>query len=373
VFQTESLPQIYTPAVAYKDIASGILAISVSRSPRDYVIWFRPEVVQTVKWAGDPVKAMNMEDGEVRLSPRKSFAIWEQQMRLRSEPWTNVDIRTAEALRASLHEVVLLRLDQLSREREQARIRQEMLLSELDRRIKQWEVTAEELKAEGDRRAVVEAELSQVLRRTVIDQENERQRIARELHDSLGQYLTIMQLDLDEIARHSGVPEKVREGVSKLKVLASDVGHEVNRLAWEIRPTSLDDLGLQTAVQQFLEEWGERSGIAIDLHLTLNSRRLLPNVETTLYRILQEAVTNVVKHSDATRAGIILEANENEVLLIVEDDGRGFAWGDDSAPSSSSGRLGLIGIRERLALINGKLEIETERGRGTTLIIRAPL
>lgn len=372
VYHTDALPLVHPPAMAFKDKASGILALSVSRVPRDYVIWFRPEIIQTVRWAGDPdKKIMTATADGPRLSPRKSFAAWEEQMRFHSAPWSNVDVQTAEALRVSLHEVVLQRIDQIAREKEAARQRQEALLAELDKRIQQWEATAEALRIEGDRRAIVEAELSEVLRQTVIDQENERQRIARELHDSLGQYLTIMQLEFDEIARGSGSAEKVRSGVSRLKELASSVGNEINRLAWEIRPTSLDDLGLQTAVEQLLEEWQARSGLAFDLQLMLDNRRLPPTVETTLYRVLQEAINNVVKHADARRVGIILEVSGNEVSLIVEDDGKGFVWEDQASPPSS--RLGLLGIRERLALVGGRLEIETGQGRGTTLIVHAPL
>lgn len=373
VYHTDALPHVYPPAIAFKDAASGILALSVSRTPRDYVIWFRPEIIQTVTWAGKPGKSVTQTEDGPRLSPRRSFAAWEELMQWRSAPWSNVDIQTAQTLRVSLLEVVLLRMDQIAREKEAARARQEKLLAELDNRIQQWEATARELKLEGDRRAVVEAELSQVLRRTVVDQEHERQRIARELHDSLGQYLTIMQLDLDEIARRSSSAEHVRSGVSRLKELASSVGHEINRLAWEIRPTSLDDLGLQTAVQQFLEEWSERSGLKFDLHLMLNNRRLSPKVETTLYRVLQEAITNVVKRAEASRVGIILEATATEVRLIVEDNGKGFTWVDAEEATSPSARLGLLGIRERLTLIKGNLEFESGQGHGTTLIVHAPM
>jgi two-component system, chemotaxis family, sensor kinase Cph1 len=373
VYHTDALSHVYPPAIDFKDVASGILALSVSREPRDYVIWFRPEIIQTVTWAGNPRKSVTQTDHGPRLSPRRSFAAWQEQMRQRSEPWSNVDIQTAQTLRVSLLEVVLLRLDQIAREKEAARARQEELLAELDARILQWEATAGELKREGDRRAVVEAELSQVLRRTVIDQENERRRIARELHDSLGQLLTIMQMDLDDVARRSSSVEQVRLGVTRLKQLAASVGHEINRLASEIRPTSLDDLGLQTAMQQFLEEWSERSGLALDLHLMLDNRRLSPEVETTLYRVLQEAITNVVKHAEATKVGIILEANDKEVRLIVEDNGKGFDWEEVEVEASPSVHLGLLGIRERLALIHGHLEIEAVRGGGTTLIVRAPL
>jgi signal transduction histidine kinase len=270
-------------------------------------------------------------------------------------------------------EIVLERTDQLARERERARIQQEALLAELDNRIIQWEKIAQELKRESDRRAVVEAELSQVLRRTVLEQEAERQRIARELHDSLGQYLTVMGLDLDGIGRDTEASASIRQRVEKLKTLTADIGQEVNHLAWEIRPTALDDLGLQKAFQQFLEEWAERSTLKFDVHLALNNRRLPPAIETALYRVLQEAIRNVVKHARARRVGVILEASEREVRLIVEDDGKGFAWDTEEGAAGPSSRLGLLGVRERLALVGGLLEVETSPGSGTTLLIHVPL
>jgi light-regulated signal transduction histidine kinase (bacteriophytochrome) len=372
VFETDRLSQLYPPAKSYPDKASGILALSVSRSPRDYVIWFRPEVAQTITWAGDPEKAIETEKSS-RLSPRKSFAAWTQQVRWRSEPWSGFDVRTAQSLRLSLLEIVLEHTDQLARERERARIQQQALLVELDNRIAQWEATAQDLKRESDRRAVVEAELSQVLRRTVLDQEAERQRIARELHDSLGQYLTVMRLDLDSIGREAEAGVSIRPRVEKLKDLTTDIGQEVNQLAWEIRPTALDDLGLQKALQQFLEEWAERSTMKFDIHLALSDRRLQPAIETALYRVLQEAIRNVVKHADAKKVGVILEATSTEVCLIVEDDGKGFVWDRVAGDAAAAPRLGLLGIRERLALVGGMLEVETAPGSGTTLLIHVPI
>jgi signal transduction histidine kinase len=330
-------------------------------------------MIRTVTWAGNPDKPVENERDGIRLSPRHSFAAWRKEMRLQSKPWGSVDVQTAQSLRISLLEVVLRRIDQVAREREKARIRQESLMAELDQRIRQWEATAEELKREGDRRAVVEAQLSMVLRRTVVEQEEERRRIARELHDSLGQYLTIMQIDLDGIGRHAEASTDIQQRVAKLKALTADVGHEVNRLAWEVRPTALDDLGLQTAVQQFLEEWSETSKLAFDLHLTLSGRRLPPAIETVLYRTLQEAITNVVKHADATRVGIILESTDKEARLIVEDDGKGFHWDEVENSTVPNMRLGILGIRERLSLVGGSLEIETAPGQGTTIIIHVPI
>lgn len=368
VIHTDRLPAIYPPAAAFADVASGLLALSVSRSPRDYVIWFKPEVIRTVHWAGDPRKPQ-----DERISPRKSFAAWKETVRQRSEPWSALDIRTAQSARLSLLEIVLEHTDQLAREREQARIQQAALLSQLDDRIAQWERTARELQHESERRAVVEAELSQVLRRTVLEQEAERQRIARELHDSLGQYLTVMRLDLDGIGRDSDASQSIRQRVERLKSLTTEVGQEVHQLAWEIRPTALDDLGLQKAFQQFLEEWAERSTLKFDIHLTLNDRRLPAAVETVLYRVLQEAIRNVVKHANASKVGVILEASATEVRLIVEDDGSGFVWETPGGGGAAPPRLGLIGVRERLALVGGLLEVETAPGAGTTLLIHVPL
>ena len=245
-------------------------------------------------------------------------------------------------------------------------------LAGLDHLVVQWRSVAADLKVETERRAQAEAELSEVLRRTVLEQEAERQRIARELHDSLGQSLTLLQLGLDGLGRSEPV---VAAPVAALKRIADGLGREINRLAWEIRPTALDDLGLPTAIRHLLDTWADRSQLTFDLHLMLEERRLPAAVETTLYRVLQEAVTNVARHAGAGRVGIILEASEQEVRLIVEDDGRGFTWeagrpGEHAAPSC---RLGLLGMRERLSLVGGTLEVETSPGRGTTLFTRVPL
>jgi light-regulated signal transduction histidine kinase (bacteriophytochrome) len=372
VFHTDRLSADIAKAAGYANVASGLLAISVSRSPRDYVMWFRPEIVRTVTWAGNPDKRLDLSPDGLRLSPRKSFAQWRQSVRLQSAPWSNTDVKTAEALRVSLLEVVLEHIDQLARQRQRAKVQQDALIAQLDDRIREWEVTARELKHEGDRRALLEAELAQVLRRTVTEQEAERQRIARELHDSLGQYLTVMRLDLDSIGHDADASAAVLQRVARLKHLTAEAGQEVSKLAWEIRPTALDDLGLQTAFEQFLEEWGERTKLQFDLLLTLSDRRLPPTIEIALYRVLQEAITNVVKHAGASRVGVILEATATEVRLIVEDDGGGFQIDEGQFDGKPPARLGLLGIRERLSLVGGVLEIESSPA-GTTLLIHVPL
>jgi PAS domain S-box-containing protein len=237
----------------------------------------------------------------------------------------------------------------------------------------QWQAVAAELRKETERRARLECELSQVLRSTVEDQEAERQRIARELHDSLGQTLTILKLGLDEFGRALPDGGKVKEQLADLKALADEVGSEVNRLAWEIRPNALDDLGLEIAIRHLVETWSERLNLRFELRLALNGRRLNPQVETTLYRVLQEAITNIARHANASRVAVLLEASEKEVSMIVEDNGRGFSAEETAPAGAPSKHLGLLGIRERLSLVSGGLEVESAPDRGCTLYIRAPL
>ncbi|HTW71213.1 MAG TPA: ATP-binding protein, partial [Acetobacteraceae bacterium] len=147
----------------------------------------------------------------------------------------------------------------------------------------------------------------------------------------------------------------------------------VNRIAWELRPTALDDLGLETAIAQYLEEWGERSQLQFDLQVNLAHRRLPQTVETTVYRALQEAITNVVRHAEADRVAVILEMVGRQLQLIVEDDGKGFPLDDAGGGGQGTMHLGLLGIRERLALVDGTLEIESSPGGGTTLFVRVPI
>jgi signal transduction histidine kinase len=245
-------------------------------------------------------------------------------------------------------------------------------LAELDRRLIETEATARQLKHETERRAIAETELSEVLRRVVNDQEAERRRIARELHDSLGQSLTLLQLGLDAVTRAAAGGGDIAGDVASMKGLTVRISEELHRLAWEIRPTVLDDLGLQEAIRQIPAEWQPRSGLHFDLHLALE-RRLPAAIESALYRVLQEAITNIVRHAAARRIGIILEEDHDGARLIVEDDGRGMVI-DEAPPAGSPSRhLGLLGMRERLSLVGGTLEIESMLDRGTTLFARVPL
>ncbi|HVF43039.1 MAG TPA: sensor histidine kinase [Pyrinomonadaceae bacterium] len=230
----------------------------------------------------------------------------------------------------------------------------------------------ETLKAEAAEHRRVEAERVQLLKRLVTTQEEARRRLSRELHDQLGQYLSTMMLRVKTIQPLVASNEPVRADLQKLEELTGILVDEVHHLAWELRPAALDDLGLQTVLQNYAEKWAERSGVAVDFHGGgLERRRLPPDVETTVYRIVQESLTNVLKHAEARRVSVIVERRRDHVLVIVEDDGRGFAAGE---VRSEPGRgLGLLGMRERVALVGGALSIDSSPGCGTTARARIPV
>jgi signal transduction histidine kinase len=147
----------------------------------------------------------------------------------------------------------------------------------------------------------------------------------------------------------------------------------VHHLARELRPAALDDLGLHTALLNYVEQWAERTGVLIDFHSSgLERQRISPQIETTIYRIAQEALTNVLKHAEATRVSVLLEYRNNQIRTIVEDDGKGFDTDYSPNGTPMSGRLGLIGMQERVALVGGTFDVESRPGSGTTLVVRIP-
>lgn len=215
--------------------------------------------------------------------------------------------------------------------------------------------------AEADRR-LLQQQLATV-------QEGERRRISRELHDQMGQHLAALGLGLKLLKNSTPKPSPQWERIQVLQSLTDRIGRDIHHLAMELRPTALDDLGLQAALSNYVEGWGERSGIAVDYHGTgLDDRRLSPAIETTLYRIVQEALGNILKHAAAKHVSVILQRGAESVSAVIEDDGKGF---DPDIVGKS--RLGIVGMRERTALFGGTLSVESAPGRGATVIARIPL
>jgi signal transduction histidine kinase len=164
------------------------------------------------------------------------------------------------------------------------------------------------------------------------------------------------------------------ERLQHLQRLTGELGQEVHHLAWELRPTVLDDWGLQTALSNYVEEWSERYNTPVDFHsIGLDQERLAPEIEATIYRAAQEALTNILRHAEARRVSLILERRTDHVLAIVEDEGRGFDVDAVMNAAETKRWLGLLGMKERVALVGGTLQVESTLGAGTTLFIRIPV
>jgi signal transduction histidine kinase len=221
-------------------------------------------------------------------------------------------------------------------------------------------------------RAAVAVDLSRrvardALRRVVAGQEVERRRLARELHDETGQALTSILLGLRAV-EEAGSGDGIREAVSAVRELVVATLQDVRSLAVQLRPTALDDFGLVAALERLVQTFSESTSISVDLEAGLGDERLPPEVETTIYRITQEALTNIVKHAEAERVSVLLVRREGSVTVVIEDDGIGF----DPARTREDG-LGLLGMRERVELHDGNLKVEAAPGAGTTLVVEMPL
>jgi signal transduction histidine kinase len=221
-------------------------------------------------------------------------------------------------------------------------------------------------------RAAVAVDLSErverdTVRRVVEAQELERRRLARELHDETGQALTSILLGLKAI-RGSDSDEDAERAEGTLRELVVQALQDVRSLAVELRPSALDDFGLTAALERLASTFEERSQVVASLESSLGDERLPSEVETVLYRLVQEALTNVVKHAGASRVLIVLTRDGDGIGARIEDDGRGFAERD-----VREGALGLVGMRERLALVRGTLEIDSTPAGGTALVAYVPL
>ena len=210
----------------------------------------------------------------------------------------------------------------------------------------------------------LESERRESARRALLVQEGERQRVARELHDEVGQTLTGVMLQVEGLART--IPEESRDQLDELRETARHGTEEVRRIVRRLRPEALEDLGLQSALAALATSIGEQAGLRIE-------RRLEPWVplsqeqELVVYRIAQEALTNVVRHADAAQVQLRLERADEHVVLAVRDDGRGFP--PDAVRSSE----GIRGMRERAMLIGAQLTIAERPGGGTEVKLTIPL
>lgn len=213
----------------------------------------------------------------------------------------------------------------------------------------------------------------QLLEKIITAQEEERKRIARELHDDTGQAITSLMVGLR--AASDVCEPDTRARLGELRGIAAQTLEAVKRLARELRPPLLDDLGLIAALERYVANYQAQFGLRVDLQATgfLDNERLPAEIELTLYRVIQEALTNIVKHADARNVSIVLERKTHTLIAIVEDDGRGFNVRQVIESPQEESKLGLFGMRERVELVNGRLQLESAPGAGTSVFVEIPL
>ncbi|NWG34545.1 MAG: HAMP domain-containing protein [Chloroflexi bacterium] len=208
----------------------------------------------------------------------------------------------------------------------------------------------------------------QLLERVIATQEDERRRIARELHDSTSQNLTSLMVGLKNIEALCDNP-RLRSTVDELRGVASQTLDEVHEISARLRPRVLDDLGLPDAIERLVHDWQARHKIPVDVVIHIGQERLPGEVETAIYRIIQESLTNAARYAQARSVSVLVERRGGDVVTVVEDDGHGF----DPSRSLGEGHLGLAGMRERAELLGGKLTVESAPGRGTSVHVQIPV
>ncbi|MBI4787852.1 MAG: HAMP domain-containing protein [Chloroflexi bacterium] len=209
----------------------------------------------------------------------------------------------------------------------------------------------------------------QLLERVIDAQEEERKHVARELHDEFAQSLTALIVGLQTHEQQLASEDATRGRLAETRTLAAQILDQTRRLIFDLRPTILDDAGLAPALRSFAERACERAHLALDLQVQGPRRRLAPHIETTLFRIVQEAVNNIVQHAGAQRIAICLQFDATVVSICVSDDGRGFVVEE----ALGAGAIGLLGMRERAELLGGHLEIASELGKGTWVRVEIPI
>lgn len=228
----------------------------------------------------------------------------------------------------------------------------------------------DDLGAALDEARIYHGQIQEMSSRILTAHEEERKRIARELHDDTAQAITSILVRL-RLLEHSAEREEVLKNVEELRELTAGALDSVRRMAMDLRPASLDDLGLVPALQSYAEKFSQTTPVAVSVEAEGLGRRLPRDVELVLYRVFQEALTNVSRHASANTALVQLTRGRNEVTLVIEDDGDGFDP-EDLSPTQGTG-LGLFGMRERLTLVGGVVEVESEKGKGTKIVARVPV
>jgi signal transduction histidine kinase len=205
-------------------------------------------------------------------------------------------------------------------------------------------------------------------------QEKERKRISLELHDGLGQTLTVVQLGLKEIEEElpSELDPTIGERLANIYSVVEEASEQLTELSLDLRPSMLDDLGLVSTLRWFINRISKRAKMEVKFITMGMDERLDPNIETVLYRISQEALNNIIKHADAKHVVVHLERKQDSIAVYIKDDGKGFDV-NETLVKHQGGRIGLIGMQERASIIGGSLSVQSSKGDGTRIFVEIPL
>jgi PAS domain S-box-containing protein len=229
----------------------------------------------------------------------------------------------------------------------------------------------EALEREVRERRLGEQQITALFRRLISTQEEERRRIARDIHDQMGQQMTALRMRLEALRVCAGDDVTMRAQVEGTQRLAEELDQSIEFLTAQLRPSTLDHLGLAVSLDDLVRGWAKRFGIAAEFVTSAPDMRLADDVETNLYRIVQEALHNVVKHAQARTVSVLLSRRDRHAILVIEDDGRGFETAEFADPGGAG--FGLVSMRERAMLVGGELEIDSTPGAGTSIFVRVPL
>ncbi|MBM3133357.1 MAG: sensor histidine kinase, partial [Chloroflexi bacterium] len=213
----------------------------------------------------------------------------------------------------------------------------------------------------------------ELLRKIILIQEEERKRIARGLHDEISQSLTGLAFNLEAVL--TALPEEdgeTRGKLEEIKALSIKMLEEIHRVIYQLRPSLLDDLGLVAAVEWLADNYLQEAGITVFFKTTGTERTLAPESQIALFRIAQEAITNIVRHSSAESVSIAVEFKKKAVAIHIEDDGKGFNAEEILGSRETDRGLGLLGMKERAELLEGRLSIDSSPGRGTKIDVELP-
>jgi light-regulated signal transduction histidine kinase (bacteriophytochrome) len=350
LYATYHLSADYAPAAGFADRASGLLAVGLSRIPRDYVLWFRPEIGRTVRWAGDPSKPTKVDRHGARLTPRGSFAEWLEVTKKQSAPWSEVDLEAAEALRVLLLESVLKNVDLARRERALEASR--AMAAELEVRVAQ---RTEQLRS-------LAADLEAV-------EERERRQIAHDLHDDLGQTLAAARIRLADLCNDDR--RDIRTRASEVDMLIEQASKSIRSLAAQLAPDVLHELGLSAALEWLAEEIERIFALKVSVQDDGDAKPLAAETRSILYRAVRELLINVAKHAQTPFARVEAARRNEHIVVRVSDTGVGY---DTTAARAGEKKgLGLISVRERLSYIGGTLELASAPGAGTVAVLTARL